>query len=283
MTDPAGGTDGSSRSGLARAVSVINLLAEHAPEGMGVSAVSRELQLPKSVAHRILRELVALAFLRFDESTKHYHLGPGALQVGMAALRGQDVPGLARPYLRRLVQQTGETATLSARQGWERVYIDQVLSPHEIRMSVPLGTSHPLHAGSSSKAILAALSDAEIQEYLDTRPLISITGSTITSRSQLRAEIEHIRELGYATSLGERQSGAASVAAAVFTANGDVFGSISVCGPLGRFDSAVLRSYGELVAKTAREVSAELGYRPKQASSATSAMTGAPGGRSERP
>lgn len=265
MTDTAEGTDTLSRSGLARAVSVINLLAENAPEGMGVSAVSRELQLPKTVAHRILKELVALAFLRFDESTKHYRLGPGALQVGMAALRGLDVPVLARPYLRRLVQQTGETATLSVRQGWERVYIDQVLSPHEIRMSVPLGTSHPLHAGSSSKAILAALSDEEIQEYLDARPLTSITDATITSKSELLAEIERIREVGYAASSGERQSGAGSVAAAVFTAGGDVFGSISLCGPLDRFDSAVFRSHGELVAKTAKDVSAELGHRSTKA------------------
>ncbi|SHK98523.1 transcriptional regulator, IclR family [Pseudonocardia thermophila] len=265
MPDAAEMTEPDSRSGLARAVSVINLLAESSPDGMGVSAVSRELQLPKTVAHRILKELVALAFLRVDESTKHYHLGPGALRVGMAALRGLDVPVLARPYLRRLVQETGETATLSVRQGWERVYIDQVLSPHEIRMSVPLGTSHPLHAGSSSKAILAALSDEEIQEYLDSRPLTSITGATITSRAELRAEITRIREVGYATSLGERQSGAGSVAAPVFTVGGDVFGSISLCGPLDRFGPAVFRSHGELVAKTAREVSAELGHRPQKA------------------
>ncbi|MGM9295215.1 IclR family transcriptional regulator domain-containing protein, partial [Campylobacter jejuni] len=67
------------------------------------------------------------------------------------------------------------TATLSARQGWTRVYVDQVLSPREIRMAVPLGTHHALHAGSSSKAILAALPDQQVEEYLASSSLERVT------------------------------------------------------------------------------------------------------------
>jgi IclR family acetate operon transcriptional repressor len=257
--------DALSRSGIARALAVIRLLAERAPQELGVTGVARELQMPKTVAHRILRELTALDFLGLDEGTKRYRLGPGALQIGLAALRGLDVPRLARPHLWRLVQRTGETATLSVRQGWSRVYVDQVLSPHEIRMSVPVGTAHPLHAGSSSKAILAGLSDAEVDEYLATHALDAVTAVSITSENALRAEIERVRAAGYATSSGERQAGAGSVAAAIRTASGDVFGSISVCGPLDRFGPEISEAYGGLVAEAARQISAELGYRAAEA------------------
>ncbi|GAA1866681.1 IclR family transcriptional regulator [Pseudonocardia ailaonensis] len=254
-------TDAGSRSGLARALTVIELIAERSPETMGLSVLARDLSLSKSVTHRILKELVALDFLAFDPATKHYRLGSGALQVGLAALRGLDVPRLARPYLRRLVQRTSETATLSVRQGWGRVYIDQVLSPHEIRMSVVLGTSHALHAGSSSKAILAGLPDADVDEYLESHALDPVTAATITSVDALRTEITHIREVGYALSSGERQAGAGSVAAPVHLANGDVFGSISLCGPIDRFRPDVAAAHGALVAETARRISAELGHR----------------------
>jgi IclR family acetate operon transcriptional repressor len=254
---------GRSRSSLVRALSVVNVIAERAPETLGVSTIARALGLPKGVAHRILKELVANDFLAFDDGSKRYRLGPGALSVGLAALRALDVPAVAHRYLVRLVEQTGETATLSVRQGASRIYIDQVLSPHEIRMSVSLGTTHPLHAGSSSKAILAALSDAEIDEYIAEHGLDPVTDATITSEAQLRNEIEQIRRQGYAVSMGERQAGAGSVAAAVRMANGHVFGSISLCGPQDRFTPPVQAARGALVARAARELSVEIGYRPR--------------------
>jgi DNA-binding IclR family transcriptional regulator len=249
-----------STSGLDRALAVLSFIAERSPEPVGVSTVARELDLPKAVAHRILKELTGNKFLRFDESIKQYSLGAGALTIGLAAMRGVDVPAVARRHMRTLVEATSETATLSVRQGWSRVYIDQVLSPHEIRMTVSLGSLHPLFAGSSSKAILAALGDDEIADYLSQVKLSAVTDSTITSTEQLRVDLDQVRRKGYAVSIGERQAGAASTAAAIRLASGEVFGSLSICGPAGRFSAAQLRAYGELVGRTAAEVSAEVGY-----------------------
>lgn len=249
------------RSGLLRALGVITLIADRAPETLGVSTIARELDLPKAVAHRILKEFTAASYLTFDDSTKQYRLGPDALSLGMAALRSLDVPKVARPHLQQLVTQTSETATLSVRNGWVRVYIDQVLSPHEIRMAISLGTSNALHAGSSSKAILAHLSPAEIDQYLELPTLAAVTSSTITDADELRHELEQVRRLGYAVSLGERQAGAVSVAAPVYLASGEVFGSISLCGPRDRFNDELRERYGLLVAETAAEISGELGHR----------------------
>ncbi|MGC4897420.1 IclR family transcriptional regulator [Micromonospora sp. DT31] len=251
---------GRARSGLARTFSIINLLASRAPEALGVSAIARDLEIPKAVAHRILKELVADAFLAFDDGKKQYQLGPGALTVGLAALRTLDVPKTARPYLERLVEVSGETATLSIRQGWQRVYVDQVLSPHEVRMSVALGRMYPLHAGSSSKAILAALPDEAVEEFLTQHRHASLTPRTLTSADALREDVAEIRQRGYAVSFGERQAGSASVAAAVRGASGDVVGAISLCGPRERFAENTLR-HGATVAEAARAVSRDIGYR----------------------
>ncbi len=253
------------RSGLLRAMAVIELLAERAPETVGVSTVARALDYPKAVAHRILKELVTAGFLGFDDRTKLYGLGPGALKVGLAALRSLDVTRVTRPYLEQLVAQTQETATLSARQGWTRVYVDQVLSPQEIRMAVPLGTNHALHAGSSSKAILAALPDEQVEAYLASAALERVTPATIIDVQALRAELARVRGLGYAISTGERQPGAGSVAAAVRSASGDVWGSISVCGPLARFTPEAFTSHGELLVEVAAAISLEIGYREPHA------------------
>lgn len=256
MTTPA-----DPKSGLLRAVAVLNLLAGRAPEPLGVSTVARELDLAKAVAHRILKEFTAATYLVFDERTRQYRLGPGALTLGLAALRDLDVPRIARPRLEQLVTTAGETATLSVRTGWCRTYVDQVLSPHEIRMSITLGTSHPLHAGSSSKVILAHLSDSEIDQYLRMPRRERLTPHTITNEAELREELVWVRTHGYAVSAGERQAGASSVAAPVHRATGEVFGSVSLCVPQDRFSAAAAQDYNRLVVQASAQVSADLGYQ----------------------
>ncbi|MEU1303830.1 IclR family transcriptional regulator [Streptomyces shenzhenensis] len=247
-----------SRSGIARALAVIDAIAR-APHAQGVSVIARETGLPKAVTHRILRELVAGNFLAFDEDTKVYRMGPGALNIGLAAMRELDIASVAHRHLVALSERTGQTSTLSVRQGWSRVYVDQVLSHQEIRMSVALGTSHPLHAGSSSKAILAALPDTEVEDYITHHSLDGVTDATITSAETLRDEISVIRAAGYAVSVGERQVEAASVAAALHGPIGQVVGSVSVCGTRAMFEEASSSRLGEWVARAAADISADLG------------------------
>ena len=249
------------KSGLLRAMTVINLLADRAPQTLGVTAVARELELPKAVAHRILKEFVAGRFLSFDDLSKQYSLGPRALTMGLAALRTLDVPATARPYMEQLVEATGETTTLSMRQGLTRLYIDQVVSPREVRMTVSLGTQHALHAGSSSKSILAAMSQEDIDEYLMRTDLAQMTSAAITSKALLLEDLQLIRRRGYAVSMGERQVAAGSVAAAIHDASGNVWGSISLCGPRDRFGADVCEKLGELVADAAEAISRDVGYR----------------------
>jgi IclR family transcriptional regulator, acetate operon repressor len=251
---------GSPTSGLMRAFSVINFIVDRAPDTAGISAIAREVNLPKSVTHRILKELAAVKFLNFEEDSKQYSLGPTAIAVGLAALRSQDMPRLARPHLERLARESGETATLSVRQTWMRVYIDQVLSDHEIRMAISLGSSHPLHAGASSRAILAALSDEAVDEYLAHHFLHQVTASTITDPAELRRSLDQVRLVGFAISHGEREPGAGSVAAAIRTADGEVWGCLSLCGPRDRFDADAARAYAPKVVAAASAISAEVGY-----------------------
>jgi DNA-binding IclR family transcriptional regulator len=137
-----------------------------------------------------------------------------------------------------------------------------VLSPKEVRMSVSIGHSYPLHAGSSSKAILAALPDAEVGEYLRLGRRERVTPATIVDAAKLRAEIAAIRRRGYATSRGERQADAGSVACAVHHADGRVFGSLSVCGPAFRFDSTAQRRIGGILRDARDELSKTVGYHP---------------------
>ena len=247
---------------LDRAMRIVFAIADSAAPDVGVSELARALEMPKAVVHRIMKTLCVHGFLAFDERTRRYQLGAGALTVGLAAVRHLDVPVIARPYLERMAAESGETATLSVLRGSQRIYVDQVLSPQEIRLEVVLGRPYPLYAGASSKVVLAALPEAEAREYLGRVRLDRITDRTPTDRRGIEAELAAIRRRGYAATHGERQSGGAGVAAAILDSSTRPFGSISVCGPADRFPPDRVRRLSRLVIGVATELSVAIGHRP---------------------
>jgi IclR family transcriptional regulator, acetate operon repressor len=240
MPDAAAGEAERPRPVLAtieRALAVLDLIATSDRPDLGVSEIARSLTLSKAVVHRVLVTLVARDYLRVDPATRRYGLGPMALVLGSAYLDRLDLRALALPRLEELSARTGETATLSLRNGWTRMYIDQVTPDREIRMSVVIGKAFPLHAGSSSKSFLAFLPAEEQEEYLTRSDLSPLTPTTITDPDALRADLAEVRRRGYAVSLEERQAGAGSVAAPILDRSGRPIAAMSVCGPVERFRS----------------------------------------------
>lgn len=207
------------------------------PQPVGVSALAAELGLSKAVVHRILQTLVQKGFVVADPRTRGYRLGPAAAIFGARALRGSQLRRQAMPLLQELQRATGETSTVSALVPGGRVYLDQVDSAREIKMTVELGRRFPLHAGSSSTCILAFL-PGELQSSVLAGELRPLTSHTVVDSAMLRSKLREIRRRGYATSEGERQEGAASCAAPIFRFDGTVVGAVSVCGPVSRFDQA---------------------------------------------
>ncbi|GAB6902003.1 IclR family transcriptional regulator [Kineosporia succinea] len=249
----ASGTESAGR------VADVLLLFADGPQSLGVTEVARRLELSKAVVHRILTTLVDRQLLATDPDTRGYRLGPSAAALGARALRESRIRVAAMPVLRELGRLTGETATVSARMADGRVYLDQVESTQEIKMTVEIGRRYPLHAGSSSNCILAFLPDQERKRVLEAE-FTALTDRTIIDPEQLRERLEHIRANGYATSDSERQLGAGAVAAPVFGVDGSVVGSISVCGPALRVDEPARRAYVPLVRSAADRISRELGW-----------------------
>ena len=242
-------------------VADVLLLFIDASDSLGVSAIARSLGLSKTVVHRTLSSLVERGFLVSEPRARGYLLGPSAASLGARALRESGLRSAALPVMRRLQDATGETVTVSAKVPNGRVYLDQVESNREIKMTVELGRRFPLHAGSSSTCILAFLPASESSEYLNGHcALEALTTRTITGPEELRARVASVRASGISQSEGERQQGAGSVAAPVFDVDGQVVGSISVCGPGYRMHEQARVAMIPDLRKAADEVSRALGW-----------------------
>lgn len=224
------------------------------PEELGVSEISRRLEMSKAVVYRILRSLASRGLISYNAGSRNYSLGPAAAVLGARALRDLDLRRAALPVLRRLQHETEETTTLSELVGTARVYLDQIPSLKEIKMTVEVGRPFPLHAGASSKVILA-FAPPGLRDLVLDGPLPALTPLTLVDRAGLEAEISLIERTGTSVSLGERQRGAGSVAAPVLGVDGHAVGSISVCGPVDRFDEETVKRMRPLVLGAAREIS----------------------------
>lgn len=260
---------------IERATDVLMLFTRSERADLGVTEIANELELSKAVVHRVLTTLAAKQFVEVTGDSRRYRLGPAVLSLGASYLDRVDVRTLAMPSLRELSQRTNETATLSMRYGWERMYVDQVTPDREVKMTVVLGRRFPLHAGSSSKAFLAFLPPDEQERYLTTHRLEQLTDRTIVDTDALRLELERIRQRGYAVSFGERQAGAGSVASPLLEHRGQPAAVISVCGPLERFREEV-DMISRLLLDTTAELSRRLGHEPRGTNENSNTHTGAP-------
>jgi DNA-binding IclR family transcriptional regulator len=229
---------------------------------LGITEISDELEISKAAVHRILSSLRGRDLVRLDERSRRYSLGPAAMTLGLSYLDRLDVRRLAAAELRGLSNTTHETATLSLRTGDTRVYVEEATPPREVIMSVSIGVPFPLHAGASSRAFLAFLPDQYVESYLATKGLPALTDCTITDEQRLRCELARTRSFGYAQSTGERQAGAASVAAPVFDHRHHPVAVISVCGPADRFNQEAEACARQLGTVT-RRLSALMGHLPQ--------------------
>ncbi|MFT4028868.1 MAG: IclR family transcriptional regulator [Protaetiibacter sp.] len=245
----------------ARVADVLIALGAASPAPVGVSQLARELRISKAVVHRILQSLASRELVSLDATTGGYRLGPGAAGLGARALADLDLRTVALPVLRELQTASAETVTVSALANSSRIYLDQIVSMNRIRMEVELGRPYALHIGASGKAILAFASE-DLQHAV-------IGALPEDAARDLETQLKAARETGVVVSYGERLDGAASIASPVIGPLGAVVGSLSVCGPITRFDDETLQRLRPLVRAAAATVSERLAARRPTTPAAT--------------
>jgi DNA-binding IclR family transcriptional regulator len=229
-----------------RAVELLNAIAA-APDS--APSLAQRCGLNRSTAWRILATLEHHGLVEREPAGNRYGLGIGVVKLATAAGH-EPVVRLAQPVLHALADATGETVNLAVAHRLELVYADQVQARHVMAPNW-LGHAVPLHATSTGKAFLAALPEAELDGLLRA-PLERFTDATITDPRGLRAELEDVRERGYAVSRGELEPALWGVSAAA-----DAATVVSVWGADARVRDRI-DELGARAAAAARELAALL-------------------------
>jgi DNA-binding IclR family transcriptional regulator len=237
---------------------VLEALASSDEFGLGPSAIADRVDLDKATVTRLLRTLIETGYVTQDEMSRRYRLTGKILRLAHGMSAQLDLQRVARPHLKRLREEAGETVHLGVRDGLSVFYVDKLVSDNSIQLVSEVGQTMPLHTTALGKAILAALPERERETIVGQMDFAPRTARTIRSSVQFREEIARTQARGYAIDDRENEDFGACVAAAIIGADGKPVGAISVSGPDFRVREHFER-FGRLVGATAAVITRELG------------------------
>lgn len=218
-----------------------------------LSELAGSTDLPLPTIHRLLRTLVGLGYAR-QLPNRRYALGPRLIRIGEGASR--QFGALARPQLKRLVDELGESANMAILDGDMVVYVAQVPSSHSMRMFTEVGRRAHLHDTGVGKAILAQLPDETVRGIVGRAGMPTPTPHSIGSVDALLSELQVIRERGYAVDDQEQEIGVRCFSMAVPDAPTPT--AVSVSGPISRVDERFGARAVPLLRRAAATIGADL-------------------------
>jgi len=244
-----------------RAVAVLEALADGE---LGTNEIARRARVDPSTASRQLATLAAHGLVEHVAESGRYRLGLRLVELGNLVLGRLDLRELARPHLRALVEETGETATLSVPGERDAITVDFVQSPRSVRSVAQLGRPSVGHATAAGKVVLAYARDgpaagAGARPASPSSSLRAYTPRTIVDPVALERELRRVRERGWAVAVEEREPGLAAIAAPVLGRGGELAAVLGLQGPAERFRGRALEAAVAPLRERARALARALG------------------------
>jgi DNA-binding IclR family transcriptional regulator len=238
---------------VARAIALLDAISESGG-GARVNELARRIGVNPSTASRLLGTLEAGGLVE-RAPAGGYRLGLRLVALADRVLGQLDVRERARPWLIWLVQETGETATLSVPGGGDAITVDFVPSPSSVVSLARLGRPSVAHATAAGKVMLAFGPSRNVGLH----ELTAFTDRTITDANTLAEELDRVRSTGLAEAVGEREPDLNALAAPVMGRGGELVAILGLQGPAARLPASTRKSLRDPLLKSARELGQALG------------------------
>jgi IclR family acetate operon transcriptional repressor len=243
---------------LGKACEVLVLIG-NTPGGLSLKDIFQTLEIPRTTALRITRTLLDADFLAENDEGK-FTLGTSLVQIGVKALDNLDIRGFARPVLKALSLDIGESSHLAMLNGDRSMLVEVVDSPHPVRIASRPGTLVELYCSSTGKVFLA-FSIAEPRTFVQTLELMPHTPNTDDTTKKVLASIDRTRKLGYAMDEEEYMPGVRCIAAPIKNSFGKTIAAVGITASTSTFTKAKIRGMAQKIKQAATEISENMGFR----------------------
>lgn len=242
-----------------RALKLLSLFNRRRPY-LGITEISRMMNLPKGTVHGFVRTLSKMNYLQQDSVTRKYHLGLKIYELGAILADSLEINQKAAGPARQLANRTRLASRIAVWDGDSALLTLNIDSRYHSSFIHQIGPRIPAYCSAVGKALLAFLERQELSTYLDQTELVPHTPNTITQKEKLLRELEKTRRRGYSKDREETTPGLACIGAPIFGRDGQLEASISLSGDPDRIYGKQMEELVDLLVKTAREISRSMGY-----------------------
>lgn len=223
-------------------------------KSVGVTELAEVLCVHKSTAFRILDTFAEANMVQKDPETLKYMLGPAILRLSEQYYKNFNRIALAKPVMEQLAAEIHESVHLCVLANNSAIVIEQVLSASRLVVSAKIGNSEPLHCSSVGKCLLAYSPEETREKLIADIRFDVFTDKTIRSTEQLRAELEKVRQNGFALDDEELSDNIKCAAVPVFGGRGDCAYSLGVSGVSSRMTQEKLDRVILLMKRAAQDM-----------------------------
>ena len=243
---------------LARGLKILDIIHEQGK--IGVTELSKFLDVNKSTAYRLLITLEEYGYVEQTGENGKYTLGLKLCKFQEKVLNNYDIRIIARPFLERLTEITGEAAGLSIMKDDKVVLIDCCNSPQHLGVILQIGDVEELNCTAHGKAMFYSLPEDEQRKLLRFAKLVKHTHNTMTNAEDIIRESKLNSERKYAIDNEEMTLGMRCIATNIYDFNGKVVAAIGISGPTNRVSMEKIPKHIETVTEIAAGISRKLGY-----------------------
>ncbi len=239
---------------LARGLQIIEKLAE-AADGLSVTDLANQFEVDKGSMSRLMQTLAKYGFAEKNPDNRKYILGPQIVRHSRTLLQRNSLRDMAKPYLKQLVDLTGECSHLAILAQGQAFYIDQEESTNALRVTTSVGSLAPLYCTALGKIFLA-FTKTPLPDDLP-----SHTMRTITDASMLKRHLEIVRSQGYAIDDEEWNLGVRCIAVPVFDHRDKCEAAIGISGPTTRLSLEKISQLSTTIMQIGKDLSSKLSFR----------------------
>jgi len=256
---PTAGDDAAISSTSVISLRILELMAAQGAE-CGVTELAERLGMPKARVHRHLTALRQQGYVTQNKRTSRYRVGWRLFLLGRKLVQQFDVVSLAKPIMEDLRNRVGQTIVITTFDPNKVVVLDLVRGHNALEILLSPGTQFPgFHTVAQGKIVLA-FGPPALREALLSQPLTASTPKTITDPARLRAEIERVRQRGWAEAPEEIFTGINALAAPIFQADGSLFGALAIVASIHYLPAQPHPDTARELMQAAAAISAVLGH-----------------------